>query len=97
MCLHFSKGNIPSTKPVDFLVRHGLTHEELYIDASVKMKGQVVGGVRIRPVQPKLTKIELTPDHPRWDAAKEAIKNGKEKGVLAQFEISKVNLELLKK
>lgn len=26
---------------------------ELYIDESVKMKGELVGGVRIRPVQPK--------------------------------------------
>lgn len=26
---------------------------ELYIDASVKMKGEVVGGVRIRPAQPR--------------------------------------------
>ena len=26
---------------------------ELYIDANVKMKGDVVGGVRIRPMQPK--------------------------------------------
>lgn len=26
---------------------------ELYIDPSVKMKGEVVGGVRIRPTQPK--------------------------------------------
>ena len=26
---------------------------ELYIDANVKMKGDVVGGVRIKPIQPK--------------------------------------------
>lgn len=30
-----------------------LTKIELYIDANVKMKGETVGGVRIRPVQPK--------------------------------------------
>lgn len=28
---------------------------ELFIDATVKMKGEVVGGVRIKKVQPKLT------------------------------------------
>lgn len=27
---------------------------ELYIDSNVKMKGQIVGGVRIKPIQPKL-------------------------------------------
>lgn len=29
---------------------------ELYIDQNVKMKGEVVGGVRIRPTQPKIQK-----------------------------------------
>lgn len=69
---------------------------ELYIDTSVKMKGQVVGGVRIRPTQPQITKTELTPKHARWEDAKKAIKYGKEKGVLSQFKISDVNLELLR-
>lgn len=69
---------------------------ELYIDSNVKMKGQVVGGVRIRPTQPQLTKTELTPTHSRWADAKKAVKEGKEKGVLAQFTISDVNLELLR-
>jgi hypothetical protein len=27
---------------------------ELYIDANVKMKGQIVGGMRIKPLQPKI-------------------------------------------
>ena len=70
---------------------------ELYIDTNVKMKGQVVGGVRIRPTQPQLTKEELTPTHARWSAAKEAVKAGKEKGVLSQFIVSSANLELLNK
>ena len=70
---------------------------ELYRDPSVKLFGETVGGIKIKRTQPKLTKIELTPEHPRWSAAKEAIKDGKEKGVLAQFEISISNLELLKK
>lgn len=39
---------------------------ELYIDSSVKYKGEVVGGVRIRPTQPKLTKPQLTASHPRY-------------------------------
>jgi hypothetical protein len=31
---------------------------ELYIDENVKMKGEIVGGVRIKPIQPKLQPIE---------------------------------------
>lgn len=27
---------------------------ELYIDSTVKMKGEIVGGVRIKPIQPKI-------------------------------------------
>ena len=27
---------------------------ELYVDSNVKMKGQIVGGMRIKPIQPKL-------------------------------------------
>lgn len=33
---------------------------ELYIDASVKMKGEVVGGVRIKPTQPTTAKPIFT-------------------------------------
>lgn len=32
---------------------------ELYIDPSVKMKGEVVGGVRIKPTQPNLKKRDF--------------------------------------
>lgn len=34
---------------------------ELYIDESVKMKGEIVSGVRIRPTQPKITPKEKKP------------------------------------
>jgi hypothetical protein len=70
---------------------------ELYIDNSVKMKGQIVGGVKIKPIQPKLQKPELTPDNPRWEEAKKAILDGKELGVLKVYEISPDNLELIRK
>lgn len=44
---------------------------ELYIDDNVKMKGDVVGGVRIRPLQPtKKTKPDFTEDN--FKKAKEA-------------------------
>lgn len=68
---------------------------ELYIDPNVTMKGEKVGGVRIRPVQPTIAKPELTPNHKRWEAAKTAIKSGKKEAVLKQFNISNENLKLL--
>ena len=34
------------------------TKVELYIDSNVKMKGEIVGGVRIRPIQPMPTKAK---------------------------------------
>jgi hypothetical protein len=49
---------------------------ELYIDANVKMKGDIVGGVRIKPNQPTLKKPELTPENKNWDKAKEAVQTG---------------------
>ena len=68
---------------------------ELYIDPNVKMKGEKVGGVRIRPKQPVLKKPNLTPDHQRWSAAKLAFKEGKKENVLKQFSISEENLKLI--
>jgi hypothetical protein len=69
---------------------------ELFIDPKVKLKGEVVGGVRIRPIQPTIKKEELMPDHKRWDEAKEAVKNGKIDGVTSRFEVSEANLLKLK-
>jgi len=47
------------------------TKIELYIDYNVKMKGEIVGGVRIKKVQPKLIqKINFTEDN--FKKAKEA-------------------------
>jgi len=69
---------------------------ELYIDRSVKMKGDVVGGVRIRPKQPIVQKPELTPTHKRWEEAKKAFKEGRGEGVKKVFIISEENLKLLK-
>ena len=68
---------------------------ELYIDPTVKMKGEVVGGVRIRPVQPRTKKEELTPTHKRWEEAKQAVKDGRKSGVLKLYIVSQENLKLL--
>ena len=44
---------------------------ELYIDSNVKMKGDIVGGVRIKPVQPKAkVKPQFTED--KFEKAKAA-------------------------
>ena len=70
---------------------------ELYIDPSVKMKGDIVGGVRIRTKQPSLIKPELTPNHPKWASAKKAISN-KETTVDAiknSYTLSNENADLL--
>lgn len=49
---------------------------EVYIDETVKMKGEIVGGVRIRPVQPQKQKELLNPSSSTWDKAKEAVRAG---------------------
>lgn len=52
----------------------GLTIQ-LYIDPSVKMKGEVVGGVRVMPQMPQPVKKELTPAMSQaWNNAKAAYK-----------------------
>lgn len=65
---------------------------ELFIDPTIKMKGEVVGGVRIKPVQPKSKKQVLSPKSDRWEEAKLAVQKGKLEGVKKQFEISAENL-----
>jgi len=47
---------------------------ELYIDSMVKFGSDTVSGVRIKPVQPKMKKPELTPDNKNWSKAKAAVK-----------------------
>lgn len=42
---------------------------QLYIDPNAKMKGEVVGGVRINPKTPTLKKNELLPGTKAWENA----------------------------
>ena len=42
---------------------------QLYIDPSVRMKGEIVGGVRVMPQQPKLAKPELVANTEAWGRA----------------------------
>lgn len=61
---------------------------ELYIDENVKMKGEVVGGVRIKPVQPKpKTKPTFTPEMFEKASAKNATIESIEKHYLVTDDI----------
>ena len=65
---------------------------ELYIDSNVKMKGETVGGVRIRPIQPTLEKPELLPDTKVWDSAIVFLKGkGTMPGIKKKYSLSKDN------
>jgi len=46
---------------------------ELYIDPNVKMKGEMVGGVRIKPDKAAVQKPKLTPEHKSWPKAMTAV------------------------
>lgn len=45
---------------------------ELFVDKNVKMKGQIVGGMRIKPIQPKITKTKPNFTTEKFEAAKKA-------------------------
>lgn len=64
---------------------------QLYIDANVRMMGEVVGGVRIMPQQPRVAKKVLTPKNEKaWSRAIQSYKdNGDLKIVLENCDISK--------
>jgi len=68
-----------------FVEDWGNTVIELYIDKSVKMKGEIVGGVRIKPNQPTKTKEKLTPDHKNWDVIVLKIKEGASMAKVKEF------------
>jgi hypothetical protein len=44
--------------------------------AKVKAFGDMVDALRIKAEIPKVEKPNLTPDHPRWEEAKKALKSG---------------------
>lgn len=70
---------------------------ELYIDPNVKMKGDTVGGVRIKPKQPTALKPELIPTMPEWTKAVEFLKkDGTIDGIKKRYILSEINEQLLK-
>lgn len=68
---------------------------ELYIDSTVKMKGEVVGGVRIKPLTPALP--ILTETHKQFEAVKNAVKSGNYtiEQVKTKYQLSKEIEDLL--
>ena len=62
---------------------------QLYIDNNVKMKGEVVGGVRISPIAPKVQQV-ITPQNAKlWQNAKNAyLRDGNFVAVLKRAQIS---------
>lgn len=68
---------------------------QLYMDKNVKMKGEVVGGVRISPKKVNIQKPQITPDHPRWKQVKAAYsRDGNFDKVLQQADISQEHQKL---
>jgi hypothetical protein len=73
------------------------TPVELYIDPSVKLKGDIVGGVRIHPNQPSLTKPEILPETEQWTKAVEYLKvdGNKLDAITKHYSISEENKQKL--
>jgi len=62
----------------------------LYIDYNVKMKGDVVGGVRVNPNQPQPKQTLTKENKSMWENAKKAyIRDGNLNKVLARADMSK--------
>jgi len=71
---------------------------KLYIEHSAKLKGQVVGGVRIHSEQPQIEKDILSPQSEKWDDAIDHLVAGKPfDSIKKYYELSKENEELLRK
>lgn len=69
---------------------------ELFVDESVKMKGEIVGGIRIKKLQPRLKKPVLNKDSDKWETAKQRVKEGMSyEELIKHFELTKENYKKL--
>lgn len=68
----------------------------IYILDGIKVGKEYTEGLRFRPTQPVLKNPELKPDHPKWEEARQAVKDGKIEAVLKRYSVSDENLKLLK-
>jgi hypothetical protein len=70
---------------------------QLYIDPTAKLAGEVVGGVRIHPDIPKISKPTITPESKAWPNAVAAYKrDGNLNAVLEHAIVSEANQKLIK-
>jgi hypothetical protein len=72
------------------------TQIELFV-TKVQAFGKTVDAVRVKPTPPKIEKEKLTPDNPKWDKAKQAVKNEKTtiEKIRKSYELSEENVKLL--
>ncbi len=70
---------------------------ELYIDTTAKLKGQVVGGVRIRDRKIEINKQVMSPDHKAWSKLVDKMKeNGSTiEQIREHYDITDENFALL--
>lgn len=70
----------------------------IYVDEKVKVGHELVEGLRIRSVQPKIGKPELLPNTPTWERAKEFIASGNPiEKIVSKYFINETNkMQLLK-
>jgi hypothetical protein len=68
---------------------------QLYIDPNVKMKGDVVGGVRISPTRPSTAKPQLTPESDNWQVAIDYFASASDMEKLKGYDINKKDTLLL--
>lgn len=70
---------------------------QLYIDPGAKLKGEIVGGVRVHPDPPRKTKPVLLRDTQQFDNAVSAyIRDGNLDKVLERVQVSKADQELIR-
>jgi hypothetical protein len=70
---------------------------QIYVKDDIKAFGEITEGLRIRPVQPVMSKPKLTPEKQAWPKAIEFLKGtGTMDAIKTRYEISKEDEELLK-
>jgi hypothetical protein len=68
----------------------------IYVKSDIKAFGDITEGLRIREIQPKASKPELTPESKNWESAIKALKEGKPiNSITDRVEITQANLDLL--
>ena len=69
---------------------------QLYVDESAKLKGEIVGGVRISQKAPRRAKQKVLPNTKAWDFAKAAfIRDGNFDAVLKKADITPENQQVI--